>query len=884
MKLVSLRLENFRAFEHCELELHSDGLIGVSGPNGAGKSTLLDAINYALFGLGRGSRKRRPERDGMPAGAKCEVKLEFILDDHSCVVVRGPKKARLTVDGEDWLRDGQEELTRRVTELLGVGQLNFGMTFYARQRELQALQEGGKRKLEQLETLLGIDRIRNARTLAHDAETTQEKVVRALATQVPSVADAEAKLRRAEEEAQRLAPSVESAREARDEAAALREKARTALTEARERAEEALALEGKAAVAASELAAATERESMTRESMMAAKAAATELQALEPAAAKAGELRAQDRALELEGQAAAQAAGLREQRHEAQLAAVAVGDALAATADPAPRLAGADGELTEARSELERVTSEMLELSSLQETLRAAAADAAAAVTNGRRALAVHEELARLAGLREAVENRALEIAALEAEAAQLVAHVTEESEHYEHVKRDGRNATCPRCKAPYGDRYETIVEEFEESLAGFSKRQREIADELERLRKARKGDAAKLERLASAEAERKALGEVTTDIAALDAAAAGAEEARGQHVKDSERLTKRRGDLTETIAALDRELSGLRQELATREQLAAHQREAERGLELFEKQLTELSPNGYDADAHEAVRRALARATSAETHCAELRPQVAQIELLETRLAREEQLSAAARTAHEDLAPAAAKRAADKAAPEEAETAYDVTVLAHAQADEALHDAEQQAIAESNAVAQARAELEAAQRLKGQLDTEREELSMRRVVKTVLDNYRTAVQQEAVPSLEQETAEFLRRTTRGRYSDVQISADGELQINDMGTPYELERFSGGEQDLANLCMRIALSKVLARRSGMDARFIILDEVFGSQDADRRRALLEALRELDQEFGQVLIVSHFDDFMEHCGLQITVKSDNGRSVAELATA
>jgi len=105
-----------------------------------------------------------------------------------------------------------------------------------------------------------------------------------------------------------------------------------------------------------------------------------------------------------------------------------------------------------------------------------------------------------------------------------------------------------------------------------------------------------------------------------------------------------------------------------------------------------------------------------------------------------------------------------------------------------------------------------------------------------------------------------------------------------MGASYALERFSGGEQDLANLCMRIALSKVLARRSGMDARFIILDEVFGSQDADRRRALVEALRELDQEFVQVLIVSHFDDFMEHCGLQITVASDDGKSVAELATA
>ena len=76
MKLVSLRLENFRSFERCGLDLQREGLIGVSGPNGAGKSTLLAAINYALFGRGTGSREQKPERDGMPARSKCEVELE----------------------------------------------------------------------------------------------------------------------------------------------------------------------------------------------------------------------------------------------------------------------------------------------------------------------------------------------------------------------------------------------------------------------------------------------------------------------------------------------------------------------------------------------------------------------------------------------------------------------------------------------------------------------------------------------------------------------------------------------------------------------------------------------------------------------------------------
>jgi exonuclease SbcC len=881
MKLVSLRLENFRSFERCELDLQREGLIGVTGPNGAGKTTLLGAINYALFGRGRGSRERPPERDGMPSGTKCEVELEFILEDRDCVVVRGPNKARLTVDGQPRVSSGQEALTRAVTEMLGVGQLNFGMTFYARQRELQALKPGPRRKAE-LEALLGIDRVCDAFELASDARREQEAVVRALDAQLPSLADAEAALAQAEEEAQARAPSVDNARKARDEAAAAREGARGALTQARERAEEALALEGKVAVATSELAAAREREKATGEALKSARIAADELKALEPTAAKANELRARDRALELEAQAIAQAEALREKHHQARVAAVAAGDELAGKPDPSSRLVKAEAKLTTARGDLDRATGEMLEMSSRQEAARAAAADAIDALAKGRRGLALDQELHDLAGLPEVVDKRASEIAALEAEARQLTVHVAEECEHYEHVKRDGPEATCPRCKQRYEGRYETIVAEFEESLAGFARREKEIKDRLHHLHAARTTDAPKIERLQRAEAERQALGAISTDTEALEAAAADAETARTELGNAAEQLTEKRGDLTVTIGALEQEISVLRQELAASELLAARKREVERDVSLYEKQLSELSLNSYDPAEHDALRCALSEAINAEVRCTELRATADQFELLTTRHAREERLVAVALETHDELATAASKCAAAKAAPHEAEAAYDRVDKLHGKAEQALHAAEQTAITESNVVAQKRADLEAARRQKGHLDKAREELAIRRVVATVLDHYRTAIQQEAVPSLEQETADLLRRVTRGRYSDVEITSEGGLKINDMGAMHDLERFSGGEQDLANLCMRVALSKVLARRSGMDARFIILDEVFGSQDPDRRAALVEALRELDQEFAQVLIVSHFDDFMEHCALQITVKSVDGASKAELA--
>lgn len=160
------------------------------------------------------------------------------------------------------------------------------------------------------------------------------------------------------------------------------------------------------------------------------------------------------------------------------------------------------------------------------------------------------------------------------------------------------------------------------------------------------------------------------------------------------------------------RELADLQAQAATRNDLSARKREAERELALFEKQLAELSVNGYDRDAHEQVRQALTEATAAETHCSELHAQAAQIELLEARLTREEQLASDARTAHDDLAAAAAQHAPDKDAPQTAEQALDEADRAHGEANTAVHNAEQQALAESNAVAQARADLETAQRL----------------------------------------------------------------------------------------------------------------------------------------------------------------------------
>ena len=885
MRLVALRLENFRSYEHCELELSSNGLIGISGPNGAGKSTLLDAIHYALYGMGRGRGKKRPERDGMKDGERCEVELEFILDDRRFIVRRGtkPDRARMEIDGEVVVPNGQVALTEQVTDQIGIGQTSFTMTFYARQREIQALDPDDPKRKEHLEAMLGLDRVRSAIEAAKESVKEQDAAIRGLESVLISTSEAKAKLEKAEEEAEKRGPVIKNAEEEAETAHKAKQASWKALGEARRRAEEVFALDAKAKIARGELDSAEGKAAETGEALRAARAAAVELAKNEPAAARVVELTATDRALELEKKAHEQAAVLRERRREAESRAVAASDELKSTSDPGPPVELAERKLVEQRAALEQVNSGLLDLSQDRDRSKQALEGSEAELRAFERREELMAELEQLLPLREMTEEYSGKTANLRAERGQLEERLSEEQEHFSHVQSDGAKATCPRCRRPYEGDFKTIVAEFEEVLATLGKRQAEIDNQLQELSIQLESAEPKLKRLQVIEAELSGLKRPAGDAEALQNAVAVRRTTFDQLSKRDQEMREQRDTLGKEIKAREGELSELLASLAVRQKLEARKAAAEKDRELFDEQLGEFSPDGYDPAAHEKVKAELAKAISAKERCDRLRGQAEQLELLTVRLEREEERVAERKRVLREAVSAATKRAGDKTAQENAEADYEAKDAAHSKAEETLGEVKRKAILEDNAVIEAKSVLEQAQRQKVLVEEEKREWSIRKMVVATLDRYRTAMQDEAVPNLARETADLLRQVTRGRYSDVDITEQAELRLLDRGEHYDLARFSGGEQDVANLCMRIALSKMLARRSGMEANFIVLDEVFGSQDSDRRAALIEALRELDKEFGQVLVVSHVKDFMEHCNLQVNVETVEGKSVATIAS-
>ncbi|HDN51141.1 MAG TPA: SMC family ATPase, partial [Thermoplasmatales archaeon] len=123
---------------------------------------------------------------------------------------------------------------------------------------------------------------------------------------------------------------------------------------------------------------------------------------------------------------------------------------------------------------------------------------------------------------------------------------------------------------------------------------------------------------------------------------------------------------------------------------------------------------------------------------------------------------------------------------------------------------------------------------------------------------------------------------TNGKYREIEIGENYDIFIYDGGERFELERFSGGEKDLANLSLRLAISQLIAQKADALLQFIALDEIFGSQDRERKKNVLNALAELKNQFRQILLITHIEEIKDSMEYLITVYEDeNGISHARI---
>lgn len=303
---------------------------------------------------------------------------------------------------------------------------------------------------------------------------------------------------------------------------------------------------------------------------------------------------------------------------------------------------------------------------------------------------------------------------------------------------------------------------------------------------------------------------------------------------------------------------------------------------EALERELDSLGPVEYDPQAHDAARRRMADLEP--SHLA-LNRALAKMERLPLALEEKERMASA--VAGEE----ATLRAVSQ---ERRELGFDMKALLlrrreHEEArgnEERLTqemiraEGEQRRLAfEIDSLRKRVEELEGLRSKHSALVREQETLNR---LSQVMRGFKENVISRIVPTLSDVSSDLLSQLTEGKYGGMRLDENYQMWLYDQGEEFRLERFSGGEVDLANLCLRLAISRMIMERSGNQMNFLVLDEIFGSQDQSRKRSILETLGQLQKQFRQILLITHIDDVKDNVSAVLRVQEkEDGSSTAVL---
>jgi exonuclease SbcC len=157
------------------------------------------------------------------------------------------------------------------------------------------------------------------------------------------------------------------------------------------------------------------------------------------------------------------------------------------------------------------------------------------------------------------------------------------------------------------------------------------------------------------------------------------------------------------------------------------------------------------------------------------------------------------------------------------------------------------------DAVARRRAERAVRER---EIASAASDLELHQELDRAFTDLRTDLNAGLRPDLSDLASGFLRDLTHGRYTDLELDDDYCATVIDEGDAKAV--ISGGEEDIVNLALRLAISQMIAERAGQPLSLLILDEIFGSLDEVRRVAVADLLHALTDRFPQVILVTHVE--------------------------
>lgn len=398
-------------------------------------------------------------------------------------------------------------------------------------------------------------------------------------------------------------------------------------------------------------------------------------------------------------------------------------------------------------------------------------------------------------------------------------------------LREAGPVSICPTCGKPLGKEYQTVLEELETTLAevlqeGNFYRQRiaQLVPEPAELAQAR-GVAEKAERQRQA------------DQAVVVRTEAG--------FLERQRVANSLGDGQARLTALDAELAA--------------------------------TPTSYDEQEHRRVRDRLTELEPLRTQLGRLSAIADRAQTLLPKAAAAEQALSKQETRIVDLRAALTALGWSAEQYEQAKTAYHEADRAGQAAQLSLvrAEAERKGAGEHRAaVARRREERDARS---AEIDRMKDALVFNQELDRAFTDLRDELNATLRPDLSDAASAILRDLTSGRYADLEITEDYIPAIVDDGETKTV--VSGGEEDIANLALRLAISQMIADRAGQPFSLLVLDEVFGSLDEERRSAVVDLLRSLADRFPQVILITHIESVRDGFDRVIRIDYDIERGVA-----
>ena len=850
-----LTMRNFLCYRDNVPPLDFTGihLACLAGDNGHGKTAILDAITWALWGKSRA----RTDDELIHAGqTEAEVDFEFLVDDVRYRVIRQRRRAQRTRPGvsslelfvqgpsaEGWRPisgDTLRDTERRIEEILHIDYDTFiNSAFLMQGRADEFVRKTPSQRKEVLATILGLGQYdalaERARELAKEAELRRRQL--------------DMELQGIDQELAHRPGLEQQSEETRQEVALLEEAigSQEELVESLRAAAEALARQNEL------LAGAEERLRQAQDEMQRYGEDVTQHEA------RIAEYRA----------VAAQAKDIRRGHQSWQ-------DARAREAE-LTRLQSSLNELRLQERDLQAKIDSARQSLATETTALASQVEDLAAMASALPALATEketveqelaslvEEEAKLAGLRREEQQAAADLQSLAEARRRLQAEVADlERKADELPDKSGR---CPLCGTDLGeeelhhirDHYRQEETARQQALHESEERGRSLSRRTEELRRGIASLEAEMRRRHSEMDQRLAL--VGLQLEDGQAAAAALPGAQAQLTALEQRLAR------EDYAPVERrELGELRHRMAALAYDPAAHEEARRAVEelaefeesfrrlgeaekLLERELESL------AAAQENRDRWQGRCAEAEREANRLRAELERQPDLTPQLAQERSKLEGMQQDERRLRQAlgALEGELDRLRALEEGRRPKVEALNQAASDKAIHD-----------------ELAAAFGKNG-------------VQALIIDGVLPEIADEANHLLSQMTGGrmSLAMTTQRETQKKAVVETLDIKVSDeLGDTRSYEMFSGGEAFRINFALRIALSRLLARRAGAPLPTLIIDEGFGTQDSGGRERLVEAIQAIQDDFRCLLVITHVEELRDAFPVRIEVtKTPAGSTIA-----